>query len=89
MEEILSKQHLLALKTYGNTVISEECYRKYGRKAIIEFCEKEAGLKVRVIKKIDDFICEDCPSPTRKEITKTILIETLPGNLPGNKEVKK
>lgn len=77
MEEILSKQQLTTLMRYGNTVISEECYRKYGRKAIIEFCEKAAGLKVRVIKKIDDFICEDCPSPTRREITKTIIIEAL------------
>lgn len=83
MEEIIPRQQLMTLERYGNTVISEECYRKYGRKAIIEFCEKEAGLKVRVIKKIDDFICEDCPSPTRRDITKTIIIETLPGNLPG------
>ena len=93
LSEIIEKNKTsLVLEEWYAEIMDKEVerfssyYDEEQKRAVIEICvcEPNPVLKEEEENRIvDDFICEDCPSPTRRDITKTIIIETLPGNLPG------
>ena len=80
LEDYLPQIQLLTLQNYNNTIIANQAYVRFGKKAIADYCREKIRKEVRVTVKDDDYINEDgsiSQNRSKPFGSRTVILEVI------------